>query len=102
MARPDPPSPVQGGFLGMGERGVGGSKCGSTAAVALVFRDANGRCDPSAQPCLVPPGLNTVGGLELPLNTGLHALRLLAPLPRRWWRAIPIIGHPVLCYSEHL
>lgn len=26
------------GFLGLGERGVGGSKCGSTAAVALVYK----------------------------------------------------------------
>lgn len=30
----------KGGFLGMvGERGIGGSKCGSTAAVALFFKD---------------------------------------------------------------
>ena len=29
----------KGGFMGMvGERGIGGSKCGSTAAVALVFK----------------------------------------------------------------
>lgn len=27
----------QGGFLGMGERGVGGSKCGASAAVALIY-----------------------------------------------------------------
>jgi protein phosphatase 1K len=27
------------GFFGVGERGVGGSKCGSTAAVAIVFND---------------------------------------------------------------
>lgn len=27
----------QGGFLGMGERGVGGSKCGASAAVALLY-----------------------------------------------------------------
>ena len=26
------------GFMGMGERGIGGSKCGSTAAVATVFQ----------------------------------------------------------------
>lgn len=32
------------GFLGgMGERGVGGSKCGATAAVALLYKDAQGR-----------------------------------------------------------
>ncbi|BDA41782.1 probable protein phosphatase 2C 11 [Coccomyxa sp. Obi] len=31
--------PKSGFFGGMGERGVGGSKCGSTAAVALVFRE---------------------------------------------------------------
>jgi protein phosphatase 1L len=30
------------GFLGMGERGVGGSKCGATAATALLYRGANG------------------------------------------------------------
>lgn len=30
----------KGGFMGMvGERGVGGSKCGSTAAVALIFKN---------------------------------------------------------------
>ncbi len=28
----------QGGFLGMGERGVGGSKCGASAAVAVLFK----------------------------------------------------------------
>jgi protein phosphatase 1K len=28
------------GFMGMGERGVGGSKCGSTAATLLVYKDA--------------------------------------------------------------
>jgi protein phosphatase 1L len=26
------------GWMGMGERGVGGSKCGSTAAVACIFQ----------------------------------------------------------------
>lgn len=26
------------GFMNMGERGIGGSKCGSTAAVATVFQ----------------------------------------------------------------
>ena len=26
------------GFMGMGERGIGGSKCGSTAAVAFVYQ----------------------------------------------------------------
>jgi protein phosphatase 1L len=31
-----------GGFLGMGERGIGGSKCGSTAACALLYRAADG------------------------------------------------------------
>lgn len=31
--------PKSGFFGGMGERGVGGSKCGSTAAVALAFRE---------------------------------------------------------------
>lgn len=30
------------GFMGMGERGVGGSKCGSTAAAALVYKDKAG------------------------------------------------------------
>lgn len=33
---------VSNGFLGMGERGVGGSKCGSTAAAVLVFRGQDG------------------------------------------------------------
>ncbi len=28
----------QGGFMGLGERGVGGSKCGASAAVLLVYR----------------------------------------------------------------
>ena len=29
----------KGGFMGMvGERGIGGSKCGSTAAVAMVYK----------------------------------------------------------------
>jgi len=31
------------GFMGMGQRGVGGSKCGSTAAVAALWRNAGGR-----------------------------------------------------------
>ncbi len=31
--------PKSGFFGGMGERGIGGSKCGSTAAVALAFRE---------------------------------------------------------------
>ena len=32
-----------GGFMGMvGERGIGGSKCGSTAAVAMLYRGAGG------------------------------------------------------------
>ena len=41
---PCPPPPQQilapkGGFMGMvGERGIGGSKCGSTAAVALIYK----------------------------------------------------------------
>jgi hypothetical protein len=34
--------PKSGFFGGMGERGVGGSKCGSTAAVAIAFRDGSG------------------------------------------------------------
>ena len=29
-------------LLGMGERGVGGSKCGSTAAIALLFPGPKG------------------------------------------------------------
>lgn len=29
------------GFLGLGERGVGGSKCGATAATALLYVDPN-------------------------------------------------------------
>jgi hypothetical protein len=30
----------KGGFLGMvGERGIGGSKCGSTAAVAIIYKN---------------------------------------------------------------
>ncbi|KAK9904264.1 hypothetical protein WJX75_008050 [Coccomyxa subellipsoidea] len=33
--------PKSGFFGGMGERGVGGSKCGSTAAVALAFREGD-------------------------------------------------------------
>jgi protein phosphatase 1K len=33
----------KGGFMGMvGERGIGGSKCGSTAAVALVYKSKSG------------------------------------------------------------
>ena len=28
----------QGGFLGMGERGVGGSKCGASAAIMIIYR----------------------------------------------------------------
>lgn len=28
----------KGGFMGLGERGIGGSKCGSTAAVALFYK----------------------------------------------------------------
>ena len=35
--------PKGGFFGGMGERGVGGSKCGSTGAVALVFKDGRGK-----------------------------------------------------------
>eukprot|EP01024_Parvocaulis_polyphysoides_P033080 TRINITY_DN2949_c0_g1_i3.p1 TRINITY_DN2949_c0_g1~~TRINITY_DN2949_c0_g1_i3.p1 ORF type:complete len:315 (-),score=58.31 TRINITY_DN2949_c0_g1_i3:324-1268(-) len=30
------------GFMGMGERGVGGSKCGSTAAVFMLYKDKDG------------------------------------------------------------
>lgn len=30
------------GFMGMGERGIGGSKCGSTAAVAFVYQTPEG------------------------------------------------------------
>lgn len=33
----------QGGFLGLGERGVGGSKCGSTAAVVIMYPDSSGK-----------------------------------------------------------
>ncbi|GAB4821446.1 hypothetical protein N2152v2_008492 [Parachlorella kessleri] len=33
----------QGGFLGMGERGVGGSKCGASAAIMIIYRDASGK-----------------------------------------------------------
>lgn len=31
------------GFMGMGERGVGGSKCGSTAATATIWKGADGK-----------------------------------------------------------
>jgi len=31
------------GTFGMGERGVGGSKCGATAATAIVFKDTSGK-----------------------------------------------------------
>eukprot|EP00798_Chlamydomonas_sp_ICE-L_P023586 gene23586-9114_t len=31
-----------GGFMGLGERGVGGSKCGSTAATAIIYKDKSG------------------------------------------------------------
>lgn len=31
------------GFMGMGERGTGGSKCGSTAATATVWRGPDGK-----------------------------------------------------------
>eukprot|EP01023_Acetabularia_acetabulum_P000438 TRINITY_DN10173_c0_g1_i3.p1 TRINITY_DN10173_c0_g1~~TRINITY_DN10173_c0_g1_i3.p1 ORF type:complete len:334 (+),score=80.27 TRINITY_DN10173_c0_g1_i3:349-1350(+) len=31
-----------GGFMGMGERGIGGSKCGSTAAIFLLFKETDG------------------------------------------------------------
>lgn len=33
---------ASGGFMGMGERGVGGSKCGATAATALLFQESSG------------------------------------------------------------
>lgn len=33
---------AKGGFLGFGERGVGGSKCGATAAVGIVFTEKAG------------------------------------------------------------
>ncbi|KXZ50219.1 hypothetical protein GPECTOR_17g856 [Gonium pectorale] len=33
---------VGAGFMGMGERGVGGSKCGATAATVLLFPSADG------------------------------------------------------------
>lgn len=29
----------KGGFMGMGERGVGGSKCGATAATVMIYQD---------------------------------------------------------------
>jgi protein phosphatase 1L len=32
------------GFMGMGERGIGGSKCGSTAAIACVYQVSNMHC----------------------------------------------------------
>lgn len=31
------------GMLGMGERGVGGSKCGATSSVAIIFKDRSGK-----------------------------------------------------------
>ena len=41
-----------GGFMGMGERGVGGSKCGATAAVAMLYQvraiARTGEFDPSS------------------------------------------------------
>lgn len=54
----------KGGFMGMvGERGIGGSKCGSTAAVALVYKSkvcaAHGCCSilGPVQVALVPAAL---------------------------------------------
>ena len=38
------------GFMGMGERGIGGSKCGSTAAVVFIYQVCHAtkcrRCSP--------------------------------------------------------
>ena len=57
----------KGGFMGMvGERGIGGSKCGSTAALAMVYKTKVGGlvwsggvapsawegCQPASQPSL--------------------------------------------------
>lgn len=36
-------APKRGVFGGFGERGIGGSKCGATGAVAVLFQDASGK-----------------------------------------------------------
>lgn len=36
-------APKKGVFGGFGERGIGGSKCGATGAVAVVYKDASGK-----------------------------------------------------------
>lgn len=36
-------APKKGVFGGLGERGVGGSKCGATGAVAVVYKNASGK-----------------------------------------------------------
>ena len=36
-------APKKGVFGGFGERGIGGSKCGATGAVAVLFQDASGK-----------------------------------------------------------
>lgn len=36
-------APKKGFFGGMSERGVGGSKCGATGAVAVMYQDRSGR-----------------------------------------------------------
>ena len=42
-------APKSGFFGAMGERGLGGSKCGATAAVALVFQVCSAGCGGSAR-----------------------------------------------------
>lgn len=36
-------APKKGVFGGLGERGIGGSKCGATGAVAVVYKNTSGK-----------------------------------------------------------
>lgn len=38
-------APKKGVFGGLGERGIGGSKCGATGAVAVVYKNPSGKAN---------------------------------------------------------
>lgn len=65
----------KGGFMGMvGERGIGGSKCGSTAAVALVYKSKVGVEPGTKSALLLQPHLFLHAAVRLAVGHSLLAL----------------------------
>ena len=66
-----------GGMWGMGERGVGGSKCGATAAVACLYQRADGSTTLLAANVGDSRVLLIRDGKAVQLTTGVQASLLL-------------------------